>query len=107
MKARLPVNAAAKRRLLEEQERLMQQIIRRFMKITCCTLNEEFGFGKQRLAKYILQFSNVAGISSHDEEYWYHVDERIKQLGLDFENEDYDELREFANRRKEDNEKLH
>ena len=107
MKVRLPVNAAAKRRLLEEQERLMQQIIRRFMKITCCTLNEEFGFGKQRLAKYILQFSNVAGISSHDEEYWYHVDERIKQLGLDFENEDYDELREFANRRKEDNEKLH
>ena len=52
MKARLPVNAAAKRRLLEEQERLMQQIIRRFMKITCCTLNEEFGFGKQRLATF-------------------------------------------------------
>lgn len=101
MKARLPVSAAARRRLLEEQERLMQQIIRRFMKITCCTLNEEFGFGKKRLAKYILQFSDIAGISSHDEEYWYHVDERMKQLGLDFENEDYDELREFANRNSE------
>ena len=39
------------------------------------------------------QFSRVGGLAEHDEEYWYHVDERLRQLGLDFQSEEADELR--------------
>ena len=103
MKAHTPISSKMRTRLIEEQEKLMKNVIRRFLKIICVTLNEEFGFGSQRLARLILQFADIAEVFPTDEEYWYHIDERLKQLGLEFEDEDYDELGEFKKIRGEKN----
>lgn len=80
---------------MEENEKIMQKIIRRFMKIACITLNEQFGFGKKRLAEFEQVFYAVAEEHEHDEEYWVHADIRCKQLGMQYNDEDYDELGEF------------
>ena len=65
-----------------------QKTMRRFFKIMCVSLNEDFGFGKERLIRLIKRISTVAAEHEHDEVYWTHVDRRIEQLGLEFSKED-------------------
>ena len=65
-----------------------QQIVRRYMKLTCVALNERFGFGKGRLGDLLQEVTQLSVLADTDEEYWTHVDRRIHQLGLDFERED-------------------
>ena len=93
MRARTPISNELKKRLLVEQEKMMYRVIRRFTKMVCITLNEQFGFGEKRLQLFMAQFSRVGGLAEHDEEYWYHVDERLRQLGLEFQPEEADELK--------------
>lgn len=93
MRARLPISNKLKKAIRKEQNKQQYQVMRRFTKIVCITLNEQFGFGEKRLQLFMAQFSRVGGLAEHDEEYWYHVDERLHQLGLDFQSEEADELK--------------
>ena len=93
MRARTPISNELKKRLLIEQEKMMYRVIRRFTKMVCITLNEQYGFGSKRLKLFMAQFSRIGGLAEHDEEYWAHVDERLRQLGLEFQSEEADELR--------------
>lgn len=96
MRARLKPSAITTRAqkkaiddLLEkEMVRKHQKIIRRFFKLMCVSLNEDCGFGKERLMRLITRIKNVAEEHGKDEEYWTHVDRRIEQLGLEFTTEE-------------------
>ena len=75
--------------LLEvEMGKQYQKVMRRFFKLMCVSLNEDFGFGKVRLMRLISRISRVAAEHANDEIYWTHVDRRIEQLGLEFSKED-------------------
>ena len=75
--------------LLEvEMKKQYQKVMRRFFKLMCVSLNEDFGFGKIRLMRLISRISRVAAEHATDEVYWTHVDRRIEQLGLEFSKED-------------------
>lgn len=59
-------------------------ILRRYMKLICIALNEQFGFGQKRLEALMAEIIRMSDISETDEEFWTHVDRRIRQLGLEF-----------------------
>lgn len=90
MKARIP----AKSKLTKKQKQVAEEyvnncendVIRKFTKLACVTLSEEFGFGKSRMEKFILKFQEKA--TRKDEIYWWHVDKLlIDQIGIEFERE--------------------
>lgn len=74
--------------LQSELERQQKLVMRRFFKIMCVSLNDDFGFGKERLMRLINRISEVAAVHENDEIYWLHVDKRIAQLGLEFRKEE-------------------
>ena len=78
------IRAEAEKRVQAETE----QIVRRYMKLTCIALNEQFGFGQKRLEALMAEIIRMSDISETDEEFWTHVDRRIRQLGLEFLEEE-------------------
>ena len=69
-------------------ERQYKLVMRRFFKLMCVSLNEDFGFGEKRLMRLITRISKVSAEHANDEVFWTHVDRRIEQLGLEFSKED-------------------
>ena len=80
--------------LQDELNRQQKMVMRRFFKLMCVSLSEDFGFGKERLMRLINRISTVSAEHATDEVYWTHVDKRIEQLGLEFSKEDYKTLGE-------------
>lgn len=59
-------------------------VTRRFLKLACVTLHMHFGFGRERLGKFLMQMNGLMG----DELLWWHVDKLlIDQIGLEFDRE--------------------
>lgn len=77
----------------EMDDRRLEQnrAITRTVKMACIILNQEFGFGSKRLGKFIDELLKASNAVFEKPENWYHVDEKLKALGLDFEEEDIDE----------------
>ena len=49
-------------------------------------LNEDFGFGQQRLLKFIFKVESLA--TDTDEVFWHHIDRKlIQQLKIPFERD--------------------
>lgn len=92
MKCRMPVSNKLKNVVKKEIEKQRNDTMRRFFKIMCIALNEEFGFGEQRLKRLILMISQIATEHEHDEVYWEHIDMRMEQMNIEFEVENYNEL---------------
>jgi hypothetical protein len=70
-------------------------LMRRCHKIMAVGLNEVFGFGKARIIKLFDRTSNLAQTRKDDEIFWEHIDDiAIKQIGIEFERENYTELEE-------------
>lgn len=67
-------------------------ITRRLFKLFCLSLNEGYGFGKQRLMRVIDGVNERATGRETDEAFWKHVDDRMEQLGMMFQRENYDEM---------------
>lgn len=67
------------------QERIMEEtsgIVRRYMKITCIALNQQFGFGAVRLSRLLEQIEQVSSEADRDEELWTHIEARLAQMGI-------------------------
>ena len=64
-----------------------EQIVRRWMKLTCVALNERYGFGVGRLGNLLVEITRLSELADTDEEYWTHIDRRLQQLGFVFEEE--------------------
>lgn len=101
MKARIPVNI--KREAKKEILRLVnneyskvrnkenEDITRRIFKTMMFVLNQDFGFGHDRLNKALKEMTEVIKHSSEDEVFWEHLDRVvIDQLKLPFKR-DYTE----------------
>ncbi|MGI6096470.1 MAG: hypothetical protein ACOYBL_13885 [Lachnospiraceae bacterium] len=88
MKARIPakhkITNAQKEFIKEFMESREEETTRRMLKLVCAGLNQEFGFGKERLQRFL----NQLDLMSLDEIVWWHVDKLvIDQIGLNFERE--------------------
>lgn len=82
----------AKDLIKEELQRQAKGNMRRIFKLLCLCLNEEYGFGKHRLSNVIHKVSKLTEEKEYDEVFWTHVDQRMAQIGMEFANENYDEV---------------
>jgi hypothetical protein len=73
-----------------EYDRKGQELTRRHLKLFCVAMNEEFGYGKIRLLRAIKRYGDLSAERQDDEIFWYHIDKRLEQMGLDFSKEDYE-----------------
>lgn len=96
MKARISLNnriSAKQKQAVGEYVRNQQRdMMRRFFKMMCFVLNENYGFGRERLLKVVDGVNKISELHMEDEEFWYHLDKRIiEQMNIPFEKEKYKE----------------
>ena len=94
MKARMTLDKTTRERInLEvkaEYDKQGQDLSRRHIKLMCVVLNEQFGFGKERLLKLVRAYGDVSEERKEDEIFWSHIDRYLERIGLDFPKEDYE-----------------
>ena len=78
--------------LKEEQQKQNKGAVRRLFKIMCVSLNDDFGFGAERLGRLINKISTLSEEHATDEVFWQHIDRRLEQMGVPFQREDYNEV---------------
>ena len=96
MKARTKLNNKIQKQIKEEvkaeYDRQGQDLSRRHIKLMCVALNENFGFGKDRLLKLVQAYGDLGAERKDDEIFWYHIDRRLERIGLDFPKENYETM---------------
>lgn len=78
--------------LKEEQQKQNKGAVRRLFKLMCVSLNDDFGFGAERLGRLINKIQMLSEEHATDEVFWEHVDKRLGQMAVPFEHEDYNEM---------------
>lgn len=69
----------------EKCQKAQRDMIRRWLKLVCVSLHQEFGFGPQRLIRMVAAITELSGEAEKDEIYWEHIDRvAIDELGLEF-----------------------
>lgn len=76
----------------EEIKRQGADVMRRLFKLVCVSLHEQFGFGAERCSRLIKEVSDLAEKHPKDEVFWSHVDQVMKQMGMEFIPENYEEM---------------
>lgn len=99
MRAHLGYNQLSKKQLKLAQDIAHEQFrkdgleyARRMQKIFCLALNDEFGFGKDRLMRFIEAVDKISEGHMDDEVFWVHADRRLDQIGIPYPHEDYDKM---------------
>ena len=96
MKARLSIDKKTRQRINDEVkaefDRQGQELSRRHIKLFCVALNEEFGFGKDRLLRLIQKYGDLSAERKDDEVFWSHIDRYLERIGLDFPKENYETM---------------
>ena len=94
MKARVParqklskqMQASIQELVTKEREEQSKKLIEQILKVSLINLNRNFGFGQQRLIKFLDTVTEMFREHMHDELYWYHVDKILKEeLKIDME----------------------
>ena len=94
MKARIPAKQiltkqmqnSIKEIVSKEREKQSKELIAQILKVSLINLNRNFGFGQQRLIKFLDTVTDMFREHIHDEFYWYHVDKILKEeLKIDME----------------------
>lgn len=70
--------------------------IRRVIKVICYTLHNDFGFGVGRLVRLINAANDTMGKMQSNDTIWDSIDHELQYLGLEFEDENYDERMQKA-----------
>ena len=88
MKARIPGRRALlkpdKQAVRDYVDQHQKDVTWRLLKLACVALHLEFGFGKERLGKFLMKMNGLMG----DELLWWHIDKLlIDQVGLEFDRE--------------------
>lgn len=89
MKARVVTNKEIKiaKEIAKQSE---QDYMRRILKLVCYALHVQYGFGATRIGKLV----NYCNDEMQDayENYWINLDRLLKEhIGIEFEDENYDE----------------
>ena len=96
MKARISPKNALPKRVLKACEEYAESVQKanniRFLKCACYVLNKDFGFGKERLERFILSANDLAVQKQYDEVFWEHMDREMKRLKMDFPDEEYEDI---------------
>ncbi len=100
MRARLNASAitskqkkdAIRQLVNEELKKGQKDNTRRIMKMFCVSLNEEFGFGHDRLMRLVGKVVAMIHEHSDDEIFWAKVDRLLNQIGMGFEDEEDENL---------------
>lgn len=87
MKARIPAKQRLSKQMQDsikeivrkERETLSKELIEQILKVSLINLNRSFGFGQQRLKKFIDTVTDMFEEHQEDELYWYHVDKILKE----------------------------
>ena len=94
MKARKIIDKKTQERIRSEvkaeYDKQGQDLSRRHIKLMCVVLNEQFGFGKERLLKLVRAYGDLSEERKEDEIFWSHIDRYLERIGLDFPKEDYE-----------------
>lgn len=89
------MRAAAEKVIKEAEAQIAQQqrlAIVREMKISCIVLNTLFGFGADRIGKFIREMEKQSREMAERPEQWYYVDEYLREkLGVVYDAEDLEE----------------
>ncbi len=75
-----------------EMREQQKEHTRRSIKIFCVALHQTFGFGKDRIAKTLEAINQLSAERDKDEVFWTHIDRTLEQLGLKFNQENYEEM---------------
>jgi hypothetical protein len=74
--------------LAEQRKKEQNESIIRALKLSCIVLNDEFGFGKERLKRFLnlvtAESDNVFRMPTR----WAHYDDRLKDMGINLPRED-------------------
>ena len=87
MKARIPAKQRLSKQMQDsikeivrkEREKQSKELIEQILKVSRINLNRNFGFGQQRLIKFIDTVTDMFEEHREDELYWYHVDKILKE----------------------------
>ena len=99
MRARIPAQArlsSTSRRVIKEAaapelDKQEMDRTRRLFKLFCLALNEQCGFGRERLSRVLASVSELSAEHDKDEVFWTHVDRVvIDQIGVQFDREDWE-----------------
>lgn len=91
MKARLPITNKEIAMAKEYMAKLEPIYMRRILKVVCYVLYNEFNFGIGRLGKVIDSANETMADMSSNEVIWDSIDRKLRDIGLEFEDEDYEE----------------
>ena len=86
------INDLARQNVAEWLKKNEEGLARRMLKVVCVALNEEFGFGAERLSKLIKSVNKTTDEWHDNPVFWTMIDRRIEQIGIPFTKENYDEL---------------
>lgn len=87
MNARIPakqrlskqMKSSIKELVEKEREEQSKSLMEQILKVSLINLNRNFGFGQQRLMKFIDTVTEMFEEHREDELYWYHVDKILKE----------------------------
>ena len=94
MKARIPAKQRLSKQMQDsikeivskEREKQGKELIEQILKVSLINLNRNFGFGQQRLIKFLDTVTDMFEEHREYELYWYHVDKILKEeLKVDME----------------------
>ena len=70
------------------KERL--DLSRRIFKLWAYVIHDEFGIGVIRGMRAIERINWLMEEAKKDEVFWYHIDQELKKIGYNFDDEDYE-----------------
>lgn len=76
----------------KEFQKQSDDMARRFFKLFCVALHQEFGFGKDRFTRVIEKIQEISSEREQDEVFWSHIDIYCKHLGFEFPEENYERM---------------
>lgn len=64
----------------------------RIFKLSCHILHTDFGFGAERLTRFVQGLDSLIRDNADNEVFWEHIDRDMKQIGLKFPDEKYEDI---------------
>ena len=96
MKARIPpkhiLSKQQRQACVEYCEQLSEENINRIFKLFCYCLNCDFKFGADRLSRLCHSVEELADKHKSDEIFWEHIDRDLHKVGLNFNDEKYEDI---------------
>jgi hypothetical protein len=96
MKARIPpkriLNNQQRKACIEYCDQIQDANNLRFFKVIAYILNCDFKFGAGKISKLVDSVETLIKEHKDDEVFWEHIDRDLHKIGLDFQDEEYEDI---------------